>query len=95
MSPTIFNLIMDELLTHLNQHRGIIINGNNLSCLAFADDLILIAKTIDDAKILLHETIKFLNKHELQIKPKKALLYQRTRFQAKRNYFSILHQNST
>jgi hypothetical protein len=45
LSPYIFNSIIDPLIQQLEAKRGIEINETySISCLAFADDIILLAK---------------------------------------------------
>ena len=53
-SPSLFNLIIDELLYKvLNSEMGYSINRIPLSIFAFADDLILIARSEEEANRLL------------------------------------------
>lgn len=44
MSPTIFNLVMDELLSRIDARYGLdVADGHKVACLAYADDLLLLA----------------------------------------------------
>ena len=45
LSPVIFNAVIDLALRHIDSKIGIPVGGQTLSCLAFADDLVLLAKT--------------------------------------------------
>lgn len=60
LSPLVFNLCMDQIIDKLESMRGFSIRGTNLSCLAFADDLVLLANTREDASLLLVDLDRFL-----------------------------------
>lgn len=65
MSPIIFNLIMNELLELLTTYQGINSDGYNINCLAFADDLVIIAESVTDSQIILNKCIEFFKKRGL------------------------------
>lgn len=50
--------------------------GLNISCLAFADDLILLADTKDKAEIYLHSLERFLNDRGMAIEPSKCATFE-------------------
>lgn len=72
MSPVLFNIMMDELVEKLNSKKGVTLNGVNLSCMAYADDLILIAEQVRDARKLLLEGQKFFEKRNLELNVSKC-----------------------
>ncbi|RLJ22878.1 hypothetical protein DJ031_00040 [bacterium endosymbiont of Escarpia laminata] len=45
LSPVLFNAVIDLALRHLDPSIGVPVGNEVLSCLAFADDLVLLAKT--------------------------------------------------
>ena len=73
LSPFVFNAIMDPLLEQLEQMKGYVIDGSHsLSVLAFADDLILLATTKDEAQSLLNHTESYLNMLGMRIAAEKC-----------------------
>lgn len=65
LSPYIFNLIVDELIEELEgEGRGLLIGGNHrVSCLAYADDLILMPENRGEANHLLKKATSFFSKY--------------------------------
>jgi hypothetical protein len=61
MSPVIFNIFLEELLMRLRNIDGIEVGDRNLSCLAFADDIMLVSETAEGLQRLLAETGRFGN----------------------------------
>ena len=77
LSPFIFNAIMDTLLEQLEQMKGYEINkSHNLSALAFADDLILLATTKEKAQNLLHHIETYLNNLGMRIAAEKCSSFE-------------------
>lgn len=77
LSPLIFNLVIEPLLLKLEQKSGFKINNNNcLACLAFADDLILLANNIEEANTQLEILINFLNEINMNISIDKCATFQ-------------------
>lgn len=64
-SPVLFNLVMDELVCSLNSLQGATIGPHNISCLAYADDLVLLANDTNQAKRLLKSALGFFNDRNL------------------------------
>jgi hypothetical protein len=62
ISPIIFNILLDELITKLQEKIGIKWGERNLSCIAYADDIVLYAENMNDAKRLLKLCIEFFEK---------------------------------
>ena len=59
LSPILFNLTIDELITKLEKFSGVRIGNTYFRSLAYADDLILFAKTPEDANRMLQFCDKF------------------------------------
>lgn len=72
LSPTLFNFFIDSLLQKLNANRtnNVIIPETNV--LAFADDLVLIAKTNDHMKQLLRICIEWADQVGMEFAPSKC-----------------------
>lgn len=60
LSPTLFNIALEETLQKVNNSNGGIHIGKRFNVLAFADDIVVIAETLNDikeiTKILIQET---------------------------------------
>jgi hypothetical protein len=77
LSPFIFNAIMDPLLQQLEEMKGYVIDkSHNLSALAFADDLILLATAKDQALNLLHHTESYLKSLGMRIAAEKCASFE-------------------
>lgn len=48
LSPLLFLMVMDEVLDHAIPDYGVEIDGKRIGCLAYADDLVICAATIDE-----------------------------------------------
>ena len=53
MSPVLFNCVIDNVFRNLGKDIGVSVGGVLLNCLAFADDLVLLAQTKEGAALLL------------------------------------------
>ena len=53
MSPVLFNCVIDNVVRNLGKDNGVSVGGVLLKCLAFADDLVLLAQTKAGAALLL------------------------------------------
>lgn len=74
LSPYLFNMIMDELFYHLeNSNYGIPTLETRLSCVGYADDLVLFASSISDMQKLLKIAVTFFDKRGLVINNKKCM----------------------
>lgn len=73
LSPQLFNLVIDELLTSLNTNqRGDSINtSNRVSIIAFADDLAVLEDKPTDMFGTLREISSFLQRKGMILNPKK------------------------
>lgn len=56
LSPTLFNLVFDPLICSLEKRTGYDTREENISVLAFADDIALTSRTRDQAGVLLNIT---------------------------------------
>ena len=66
--PLIFNLFVNDLGT-LSEHsgKGVSLDGVNLSCLFYADDLVLIAETEEDLQQLFDILAAWCDRNMMQI----------------------------
>jgi endonuclease/exonuclease/phosphatase family metal-dependent hydrolase len=74
LSPELFAIYTDDLLTKLNNVELSDSEKENLilNCLAYADDLVLMAKTIETAKKLISIVIKWCEENEISINISKS-----------------------
>ena len=72
LSPLLFNLIIDELLSKLPDELGVTLEGSFCNALGFADDLILVSDNLNAAKDLLARTEKFFQARSMRINAKKC-----------------------
>lgn len=73
VSPILFNTVLDILVTSLNKCKyGIQVGNTSISCLAYADDIILLANTKFEARALLNKCLEFFSKTGLSINPSKC-----------------------
>jgi len=77
LSPLIFNLILEELLERLESMPGYELpGGENISVLAFADDLLLMASDAPKAQALLDTVVEFLENHGMSLSVPKCTAYR-------------------
>jgi hypothetical protein len=77
LSPLLFNLVTEPLLLALETTPGFTLDdGNNLSCLAFADDLILLADSAPQARGLLKTTEEYLDSLDMKVQAAKCLTFE-------------------
>jgi hypothetical protein len=77
LSPLIFNAVIEPLILELESQQGFKINDEcQVSSLAFADDIILLAPGIVEAKILLETTEKYLQGLGMGISAPKCAAFQ-------------------
>ena len=73
LSPIIFNLAIEPMIkAALQTDNGFNLGTNNYSILAYADDLVLIAKNANDLRLLLERTTSIANWAGLRFNPKKC-----------------------
>ena len=71
-SPVLWNIFYEPLLRELNNLRGYQLGSINVSYLAYADDLTLIAENDYDLLILVNTVESYLTRHKMRIHPKKC-----------------------
>ena len=75
ISPTLFSATLEHAMRILDwEDRGIKINGTKLNHLRFADDLVLIAHSSQEAEVLLEELSNCTKPHGLRINKKKTVV---------------------
>lgn len=77
ISPLLFNMIMEPLLNKLESLGGVTLaDGSQLACLAFADDLILLADNRERARELLETVEEFLDGLGMKISAPKSVAFE-------------------
>jgi hypothetical protein len=77
LSPFIFNVVLDPLLDQLEKLQGFQINHRTqISTMAFADDLFLLANNREDALALLAHTEDYLSRLGMEISASKCSSFQ-------------------
>lgn len=87
LSPFIFNCIIDDFLTNAKQEYGVNINNTWVSTLAYADDIVLLSESTDDAQYLIDDLITTLEKKGLSINVDKCTALTTMRVPAKKKLF--------
>lgn len=73
MSPILFNLYLEELLVRIRKSKkGVKVGGGTLGCLAYADDIVLMAESKGEMEDLLHITNTYGKEWELKFSEKKC-----------------------
>ena len=73
LSPLLFSLFISSLGPYLNSSGlGIHLDSQNISCLLFADDLVLVGRTKESLSRLMSMTLGYLSQHRLQLSAKKS-----------------------
>ncbi len=76
LSPILFNMVLDELVSTLNPLLGYkLANGSQISILAFADDLVLVSESRNGIMSLLRTASGFMEERGLSINPKKSCVF--------------------
>jgi len=76
LSPLLFTIILEPLLQRLEELMGFALDDMWLTVLAFADDLLLLAKDVEMAKVLLKEVRDFLAGLGMSLAADKSLAYE-------------------
>jgi hypothetical protein len=71
LSPLLFNMVMDPLIRDL-QRKGFRIGGHEIGALAFADDIVLLADSIDGAQDHVDQVGRYMNKLGMTLNPRKS-----------------------
>lgn len=77
LSPTLFNVVCDKLLRLLESREGYRLSeDNSISCLAFADDLLLVASSEDVAQRQLEDVERFFSGLGMSLSAPKCCTFQ-------------------
>ena len=74
LSPTLFNIYINDLPKQLNKAKtsSIQLGSEEVNCLMYADDIVILAKSETDMKAYLHQLNKFCKKWRLSINTNKS-----------------------
>lgn len=72
LSPVLFNLVLDELLTVLDEQKGADIGAVDIPVMGYADDLVIMANDHKQAQKLLNKTSEFFENRHLQMNIQKC-----------------------
>lgn len=79
LSPLMFNVAIEPGLDAIQRNtKGVKIGGRNLSVMAFADDVVTVAKDVDTAKIQVLQFAYFLQKLGMTLAVEKCKIFQIT-----------------
>jgi hypothetical protein len=71
LSPLLFNMVMDPLIRDL-QRKGFRIGGREIGALAFADDIVVLADSIEGAQANVDQVGRYMNKLGMTLNPQKS-----------------------
>lgn len=75
LSPLLFNLVVDELISNLNtdtDYGGTIVPGVKVAAMAFADDIVLLEDNEVKLPLLISKANLFMKKRGMMLNPKKC-----------------------
>ena len=72
LSPALFSLIMDELISHVKEMKGYNLGEKDINIVCYADDAVLITESEDDLQRLLHQFGKIADKFNMQVSVEKT-----------------------
>lgn len=67
MSLALFNIVMDGSVAKFAGHRGMSFEGESISCMGHADDILLLADTCQQAQRLLRVACEFFVQRGLEL----------------------------
>jgi hypothetical protein len=73
LSPILFNLVLDELITLIGDDNGVDLNDKKIAILAFADDLVLLSPTTDGMETNLKLCEGFFDKRSMKLNARKSV----------------------
>jgi hypothetical protein len=77
LSPLLFNVVIEPLILQLERQQGFNINNDcKVSSLAFADDIMLLAPDIPEARTLLEKTERYLQDLKMKISAPKCAAFK-------------------
>jgi len=75
LSSVLFQLYFDELLDILQEsNKGVVVHGIKISCVAYADDLALIADTSQNLQVMLDIAFVYSRKWRFRFSPSKSVV---------------------
>jgi hypothetical protein len=88
LSPLLFNTVIDEAIDSLPNDIGFKVGNANVNCLAFADDMVIVAESPSGLKLLLQTCLQHLNDAGLELNHSKcAALIIKVDTHKKKYYF--------
>ena len=72
MSPDLFNIYSEMILRNINDHKGVKVNGHNITNLRYADDTVLIAGSENELQAALDIVTEESGKMGLELNAKKT-----------------------
>jgi hypothetical protein len=75
LAPLLYNLAINPIIEKVNKLKGYHIKDcpQQVACLAYADDLLLISNTQEDLQLMCHKLSSFLEHHSININPNKTI----------------------
>lgn len=74
LSPILFNAVIDELICRLQHFSGIKVNNTFIRCLAYADDLVILAQSREDAVRMIELVKSFLENRGMKMNASKSAM---------------------
>jgi hypothetical protein len=71
LSPLLFNMVMDPLIRDL-QRKGFRIGGHEVGALAFADDIVTLADSVEGAQDHVDQVGRYMNRLGMTLNPRKS-----------------------
>jgi hypothetical protein len=71
LSPLLFNMVMDPLIRDL-QRKGFRLGGHEIGALAFADDIVVMADSVDGAQEHVDQVGRYMHKLGMTLNPRKS-----------------------
>lgn len=89
LSPMIFNLIIDELLSGLNPEYGLAIGDQRIPAIAYADKLVIFGPDVYSTQATLNLTHEFLQHRGLSINQLKCTAFTADRVRRKKKLYIV------
>ena len=73
LSPTLFNLFLVDVIIAIDKsNKGITVNGVTITIIAFADDLVIIVKSINDMKEMISYIVHLCEQQGMEVSEEKS-----------------------
>ncbi|CAG2225803.1 unnamed protein product [Mytilus edulis] len=96
LAPTLFAVFVDDLVTEINRiGKGINIGTDSLSCLLYADDIVLISDTVDGLQSLLHCVTDWSKTWRLKVNTDKTKIMHVRKASKPKNDYAFQLNNMT